>query len=147
MISVPLPAAPIDTRLPLRSGTLEMPPDSLTTRWVRFEYRTARALASEGFSGDANEPLPLTASNAVSASVNARSALPSRMSFMLSTEAVVDCALAAGAGPLLRSSPRPAPQTKWNPPGPPGRRFMGFAVQVRVAVARRGGVGVDLRDL
>ena len=111
IVSVPLPADPIDTRFPLRSVTVLIPPPSLTTRCVRFVYRTARALASAGFSGDANEPLPFTASNAVSASVNAMSALPSRISFMLSTEAVVDCALAAVPSFLFRRSARPAPYT------------------------------------
>ena len=111
MISVPLPAEPIETRLPFRSGTVLIPADSLTTRCVRFVYRTASAFASEGFSGDANDPFPLTASNAVSASVNATSAFPSRMSFMLSTDSVVDCALAAVPSFLFSSSASPAPYT------------------------------------
>src|SRR5205807_7651073 len=55
----------------------------------------SRAFASTFFSGGANVLVPFTASKRVSESVKARSALPSRMSFILSTDAVVDCALAA----------------------------------------------------
>jgi hypothetical protein len=60
-------------------------------------------------SGGAKRFFPLIASNAVSASVNARSALPSRMSFMLSTEAGVDWALAATFIFFVSMSARPAP--------------------------------------
>ena len=65
--------------------------------------------ASTFASGGAKRPLPLIASYAVSARVKARSALPSRMSFMLSTDAGVVCGLAATFIFLDSMSARPAP--------------------------------------
>ena len=85
-----------------------MPAPSFATRCVKFVYRTASALRVDLCLG-ATKRLALTASYAVSASMNARSALPSRMSFMLSTDAVVDCALAATFIFLSSMSARPAP--------------------------------------
>src|SRR2546430_7568002 len=82
-----------------------------------------------------NGALPFTASNAVSASVNATSALPWPMNFLFSTEAVVCCAPAEIFIFLLRTSARPAPGPMYPPPVPPVTMFSVLPVKSGVADA------------
>ena len=104
-ISVPLPGAPVETRLPLRSSNLVMPLPSTVTTCIRLTYMTTSALIGS-FLG--NLSLPLIASTAVSTWVKATSALPAPTSFMLSIEPPVTSAVAVMPGiSLARMLPKP----------------------------------------
>ena len=63
------------------------------------------------------------------------SALPWPMNFMLSTDAVVCCALAATFIFLLRRSASPAPSTMYTPPVPPVTMFSVLPVKSGAADA------------
>src|SRR2546430_1127729 len=70
------------------------------------------------------------------------------MTFMLSTDAVVCCALAAIFSFLLRRSARPAPSTMYTPPVPPVTMFSvlpsKFGVADAAAVPDPAGDGVGV---
>ena len=55
-ISVPLPGAPVETRLPFRSSNLLMPLPSSVTTCMRFGYMTTRARTGS-FLGNLSRPL------------------------------------------------------------------------------------------
>src|SRR2546428_9254856 len=105
---------------------------------------TARAFASTFFSGGAKGPVPLIASKAVSARVKATSAFAPPMSFMLSTDAVVDWALAAVPSFLFSSSARPAPYTMYTAPVPPVTMFSVLPVKLGAVLAEAGPLGAEV---
>ncbi len=66
--------------------------------------------------------------------------MPSRMSFMLSTDAGVDCALAATFIFLVNTSARPAPYRMYTPPVPPVTMLSVLPLKSGAALVAAGAV-------